>query len=103
MNAADIGIEELHTELARERAMRKSTGCECPTNLVPGGVHPGHAAGCSAMEVSRMHEERDYYRDVAHAIMALVRADARTAPGRAGLLDACARAYNEPKKEPTDG
>lgn len=82
-------VARLHGELARERAMRASTGCECPTAPIGaplGGIATldvarlrldghaddmlpfkspgpaGHAAGCPAMEGGRLREELAHCR-----------------------------------------
>ena len=59
--SAQAEIERLTGELARERAMRASTGCVCLA-VTRDDVLIGHAAGCPAMESGRLRAERDHYQ-----------------------------------------
>ena len=86
-------VERALVELVRERAMRKSTGCECllarkasfadvcgvlsddatvRAEAAARCENP-HAANCLAMEGSRLRSERNHWRDRAHAMLAAAR------------------------------
>ena len=67
----EAAVAHLRAELARERALRASTGCAC--RPLDNDLPPSHVAGCPAMDGSRLRSEVEHWRDRAQAMLAAAR------------------------------